>query len=114
MSESIRNRARSVTVPQIDELSDGDFSFDAISDLSITCKNSHLPEQRVSVEYLPENQKLQIPAAMGMSWSPTMDNNMKLCETNLTLYSRFWKVASMSYTEIESLVESKDLCSDDP
>ncbi|CAL9219406.1 unnamed protein product [Arabidopsis halleri] len=105
MAESFRYQAN---FDSLDELSDGDFdlSYEAISSLLITSKNSHLPlpEQGVSVEYLPESQKLQIPAAMGMSWTPT---NTKLCETNPTLYSRFWKVASMSYTEIEALVKTK-------
>ncbi|KAG7575817.1 hypothetical protein ISN45_Aa03g002680 [Arabidopsis thaliana x Arabidopsis arenosa] len=105
MAESFRYQAN---IDSLHELSDGYFglSDEAISSLLITSKNSRLPlpEQGVSVEYLPESQKLQIPAAMGMSWTPT---NTKLCETNPTLYSRFWKVASMSYTEIEALVKTK-------
>ncbi|WZZ63308.1 hypothetical protein YC2023_063415 [Brassica napus] len=77
--------------------------MEAISGLSITSRNLHLPVQGVSVEYLPEHQKLKIPAALGMSWTTTIPT---LCHTRPTLYSRFWKVASMPYTEIESLVKT--------
>ncbi|CAH8386209.1 unnamed protein product [Eruca vesicaria subsp. sativa] len=93
--------AESYTIPNIDELSDG--CMKSISSLSITSRNLHLPEQCVSVEYLPDHQKLKISAALGMSWSPTIPS---LCQTHPTLYSRFWKVASMSYTEIKSLVKN--------
>nr|VDD47473.1 unnamed protein product [Brassica oleracea] len=46
--------------------------MEAISGLSITSRNLHLPVQGVSVEYLPEHQKLKIPAALGMSWTTTI------------------------------------------
>ncbi|CAA7032795.1 unnamed protein product [Microthlaspi erraticum] len=113
MAQPTRNRERSYSVSQIDDIDelnqpcDGDFCSESIYRLSITIsKYNHLPDQSVSVEYLPENQKLQIPAAMGMSLTPT---NSSLCGvTNHTLYysTTFWKLASMSYTEIASLVKT--------
>ncbi|KAF3609886.1 hypothetical protein DY000_02051585 [Brassica cretica] len=103
MAES-RNQGSSYTIPNIDAFCDGYIScMEAISGLSITSRNLHLPVQGGSVEYLPEHQKLKIPAALGMSWTTTIPT---LCHTRPTLYSRFWKVASMPYTEIESLVKT--------
>ncbi|KAJ4871355.1 hypothetical protein Rs2_44562 [Raphanus sativus] len=90
--------AESYTIPN------GDFSsMETISTLSITSRNLHLPLQIGVVEYLPEHQKLKIPAALGMSWTPT---NPTLCQTHPTLYSRFWKVASMSCTDLKSLLKT--------
>lgn len=63
---------------------------------------TELTAQSVTVEYLRNDQKLILPAALGMYWTEAGPANTWV-QTNATLRARYCKVANMPYSQIRAL-----------
>lgn len=64
--------------------------------------STELEAQSVTVEYLRNDQKLVLPAALGMHWA-IGDAPNAWVQTNTTLRARYCKAASMTYAQIRAL-----------
>lgn len=89
-----------------DDLEDALGSYDVLSSLLQLSINgeSGLPDQKVSVTYLKNDQLLVIPSALGMNpiqreqgWTGAID----------LLIERYWKVATMTYATLLELVKAR-------
>ncbi|KAJ6354409.1 hypothetical protein OIU77_005092 [Salix suchowensis] len=61
--------------------------------------NVAMKEQKVVVEYLQNDQRLLIPAALGMSIT-----GVGRCATNPVLLDRYKRATTMTYADIRSLI----------
>lgn len=103
---ALSQQLKSVThvVQNLTELSDVEIPFNSVAGMLLTYVNGTavLPEQNVTVEYLKADQRLKIPVAVGMSVIP---NSVGRCGRNQTLYERYHKIATLSFTQIRSFVD---------
>lgn len=66
---------------------------------------TELEAQAVTVEFLRNDQKLILPAALGMSWTEGGPMN-PMVQTNALLRARYCKVANMTYAQIRALFQA--------
>lgn len=67
---------------------------------------TELEAQSVTVEFLRNDQKLILPAALGMHWTNAGPQNAWV-QTNATLRQRYCKVANMTYAVIRALFKEE-------
>lgn len=101
-----RYQRTATTVAEVNVLEDGDLTYGNVADIILTGINGRagLPEQTVRVEYLRNDQKLIIPAALGMSWLAAADDRA-FVPSNNQLRARYLKVATMTYQDLTDMMD---------